>query len=120
MAQRAYLGSPALVVVVVVGLSEIAFEAGAYTILFAVTVEVVDRAAKDVAEAAKKGRWFDKCVLHYDACMATPVGDDIGNHQKMSRCGTCFERCQSTHTWPVHSGNGSCEYWRRGWLVEGK
>lgn len=47
--QRAYLGSPALVVVVVVGLSELVFEAGAYTILFAVTVKVVDKAIDDVA-----------------------------------------------------------------------
>lgn len=55
-AQRSYMGSPAVVVVVVVGLSEIVLEAGAVTILFAVTVKVVDKAIDDVAEAAKSWR----------------------------------------------------------------
>jgi len=54
--QRSYIGSPAVVVVVVVGLSEIVLEAGAVTILFAVTVKVVEKAVDDVAEAAKSWR----------------------------------------------------------------
>lgn len=54
--QRSYIGSPALVVVVIVGLSEIALEAGAYTILFAVTVKVADKAKDDVLDAAKRWR----------------------------------------------------------------
>jgi hypothetical protein len=48
---RAYMGSPAVVVVVAVGLSEIVLEAGAITILFAVTVEVLNEAGKDIADA---------------------------------------------------------------------
>jgi hypothetical protein len=56
MAQRSYIGSPVLVVVVVVGLSEIVLEAGAYTILFAVTVKVLDKAKDDVLDAAKRRR----------------------------------------------------------------
>jgi hypothetical protein len=47
-AQRLYVGNPAVAVIVVVGLSEIVLEAGAYTILFAVTVKVVEKAKDDV------------------------------------------------------------------------
>lgn len=60
--QRMQMGSPAVVVVVVVGLSELVFEAGAYTILFAVTVKVVEKAADDVMDAAK--RWRPKPNLN--------------------------------------------------------
>ena len=54
--QRSYMGSPAIAVIVIVGLSEIALEAGAYTFLFAVTVKVVEKAKDDVIDAAKRWR----------------------------------------------------------------
>jgi len=65
--QRSYLSNPAVVVIVVVGLGEIALEAGAITILFAVTVKVVDKAVDDVAEAAKKWRPRPNKNRCYDA-----------------------------------------------------
>lgn len=115
-AQRSILGSPAVAVVVVVGLSEIVLEAGAYTILFAVTVKVVENAAEDVAELAKRGSWFTKCKAHYAACMATALGGPFGgNHHKSSRCNTCFQRCDFDKSWPTGVGNGTCEYWTPGW-----
>jgi hypothetical protein len=91
-------------------------EAGAYTIMFAVTVKVVEKAATDVAELAKKGKWFNKCVAHYAACMATAMGGPFGgNHQKSSRCNSCFQRCDFDKSWPTGVGNGTCEYWTPGW-----
>lgn len=69
MAQRSYMSSPAVVVVVVVGLSEIVLEAGAVTILFAVTVKVVDKAVDDVAEAAKRWRPKPNKNRCYDAAV---------------------------------------------------
>ncbi len=54
--QRSLVGNPAVVVVVVVEVGEIVLESGAITILFATTVKVLDKAADDVLEAAKKWR----------------------------------------------------------------
>jgi hypothetical protein len=68
--QRSYSSHPAVVVIVVVGLGEIALEAGAITILFAVTVKVVDKAVDDVAEAAKK--WRPKPTLN--RCLDAAAG----------------------------------------------
>ncbi len=103
MAQRSYVGSPALVVVVVVGLSEIVLEAGAATILFAVTVKVVDKAVDDVAELAKQRRiWRDQCTDDYTDCIASPAGRARGNHWNMTRCGSCREVCERTGKWPSH------------------
>ncbi len=58
MAQRTQFGSPAVVVVVVVevALAELVLEAGAFTILFGVTVQLVDKVADDVVEAARRYR----------------------------------------------------------------
>lgn len=54
--QRSYIGNPVVVVVVVVEVGEIILEAGAITILFATTVKVVEKAADDVLDAAKRRR----------------------------------------------------------------
>lgn len=54
--QRSYMGNPVVVVVVVVEVGEIILEAGAITILFATTVKVVEKAADDVLDAAKRWR----------------------------------------------------------------
>ncbi|UQA56099.1 hypothetical protein [Polyangium aurulentum] len=110
---RAYMGSPAVVVVVAVGLSEIVLEAGAITILLAVTVEVVNEAGKDIAEAARRKPWEKKCLDHYEACMRTTVADEDGNHWTESRCGNCYSTCRDKKAWPAKVGNGSCDYWSR-------
>jgi hypothetical protein len=98
---RAYMGSPAVVVIVVVGLSELVLEAGAYTILFAVTVELVNEAGKDIAEAARRRRTKkDECTDAYVACMDSKVGDELGNTWNESRCGTCRNWCDKNNSWP--------------------
>ncbi len=116
--QRSLVGSPAVIVVggVVIVVSELVLEAGAYTIMFAVTVKVVEKAAEDVAELAKRGSWFTKCKAHYAACVATALGGPFGgNHHKSSRCNTCFQRCDFDKSWPTGVGNGTCEYWTPAW-----
>jgi hypothetical protein len=121
MAQRSYIGSPVLVVVVVVGLSEIVLEAGAYTILFAVTVKVLDKAKDDVAEVLKRTPITDgddnknDCAERYAVCMATHVSRKDGNHWQQTRCGNCLLLCTSKNSWPSAVGNGSCEYWTPRW-----
>jgi hypothetical protein len=57
-AQRSLMGSPVVIVVagVTIIVSELVLEAGAITILFAVTVKVVEKAVDDVAELAKRRR----------------------------------------------------------------
>jgi len=119
--QRSYMGNPAVAVIVVIGLSEIVLEAGAYTILFAVTVKVVDKAKDDVVDALKRIPITDgednkdDCAEHFAACIATPVARQSGNHWKQTRCGICLAVCVSKKSWPSEVGNGSCEYRQRGW-----
>jgi len=109
--QRSLVSNPAVVVIVVVGLGEIAIEAGAYTILFGVSVKVLQKVAEDVAEGGKA-----HCAAHYAACMATSVAKKNGNHWRQSRCGNCASVCvQNEGSWPTDVGNGSCEYWQPNW-----
>jgi hypothetical protein len=114
-AQRSFMGNPAVAVVVIVGLSELVFEAGAYTILFAVSVKVVEKAAKDIAEKVEEEGWKAKGAAHYATCMATTVAGKSGNHWQQTRCGICLAACTEENGWPDEVGNGSCEYWRRNW-----
>lgn len=113
--QRTLLGSPVVVVVVVVGMSEVVLEAGAYTILFAVTVKVVEKVGKDIAEKVEEEGWKAQCIAHYVACMGTATAAKAGNHIKQTRCGICLAICKNKETWPSDAGNGSCEYWQRNW-----
>jgi hypothetical protein len=101
---RAYMGSPAVVVVVAVGLSEIVLEAGAITILFAVTVEVVNEAGKDIAEAARRRKSKkDACTDGYEECKKSDVADEPGNNRNESRCATCRNKCEKdNYVWPSH------------------
>jgi len=108
--QRSYMGSPAVAVVVVVRLSELVLEAGAYTILFAVTVKVVEKAAEDVAEEG----WKAVCIAKYAACVAASARKS-GNHWGESRCNTCMNECLNKREWPSYIGNGSCEFWKPNW-----
>jgi len=106
LAQRSYMGNPAVVVLVVVGLSEIVLEAGAYTILFAVTVKVVDKAKDDVVEALKRrppitdGEDDKECVDGYERCILSGGGGTRGNHLGTSSCETCLRVCQNKGGWP--------------------
>ena len=106
-AQRLYLGNPAVAAVVVVGLSEIVLEAGAYTILFGVTVKVLEKAVED--------GWKAVCIAKYAACIAAVGTWKRGNHLGASRCNTCMEACLDVHEWPSSIGNGSCEFWKPKW-----
>jgi hypothetical protein len=118
-AQRSLMGSPVVIVVagVAIVVSELVLEAGAYTIMFAVTVKVVEKAVDDVADALKKQRnWKDECSAHFALCSATNVVRQDGNHWQQTRCGICARVCVQTEgSWPSEVGNGSCEYWLRGW-----
>lgn len=110
--QSSLVGHPAVIVVagVTIVVSELVLEAGATTILFSVTVEVIDKAAKDVAELAKRG--FKKCMSHYTGCMATGLSNPFrGNHWSASHCNGCFERCQIDGVWPDAVGGKTCVYW---------
>ena len=109
--QRSYMGNPAVAVVVVVGLSEIVLEAGAYTVLFGVTVKVLEKAAEDVEEEG----WKAACIAKYAACIAAVGTFKRGNHLGISRCASCLEACKEEQSWPSDIGNGSCEFWKRNW-----
>lgn len=113
-AQRSMVGSPVIVVIVVeVALVELILEAGAYTILFATTVEAVDRAAKDVADFAKRRRQKkDKCTDHYEECIGSDLARDEGRHIRDTRCAACASVCVDNNgEWPSQVGSGSCNYW---------
>lgn len=110
--QRKLVGHPVVIVIagVTIVVGEVALEAGAYTILFAVSVELIDKASKDVAELAKRG--FKKCVTHYTRYMATGLSNPFkGNHWSASHCNGCFERCQTDGVWPAAVGGKTCIYW---------
>jgi hypothetical protein len=112
-AQRSLVSSPVVVVVagVTIVVTELMLEAGAYTLLFAVTVKVVEKAAEDV----KEDGWKAVCIAKYAACIAAVGTFKRGNHLGASRCNTCMERCLDDHEWPSSIGNGSCEFWKRNW-----
>jgi hypothetical protein len=115
--QRNLVGHPVVLVVegVTIVVGEVALEAGAITVLFVVTVTVIDKAEKDVAEKIEEEGFKAKCAAHYATCMATAFAGKRGNHKKQSRCGICARVCVKTEVWPSAVGNGSCEYWQRNW-----
>lgn len=103
-----YIGSPIVVAGVVIVFSELVLEAGAYTIMFAVTVKVVDEAAKDLADVARRYPKADddeddnECTNGYVRCIDSGGGTARGNHWNMSRCGSCLEVCRNQKSWPSH------------------
>ncbi len=113
---RSFVASPVVVVIVVVELTEVVFEAAAYSFLFAVSMEVVKVAEKDIADAARRRKpKNDECTDSYVECMGTPVSGEDGNTWKQTRCGNCRDRCRLDNAWPTEVGNGSCQYWQRNW-----
>jgi hypothetical protein len=84
-AQRTLVGNPAVVVLVVVGLGEIVFEAGAYTVMVGVTVQVVGHAMAKLNERCRKVR--ENCI---DSCTNSdlPTGTYSGDpyHACLRRC----------------------------------
>jgi hypothetical protein len=111
-AQRSLMGSPVVIVVagVAIVVSELVIEAGTITILFAVTVKVVEKAVDDVAELAKRKRdkQWDECLNRYEACVAGPLYREEGKHIKDSRCGLCVGLCRKTGLWPAFVDLGPC------------
>ena len=99
-AQRSNMGSPLIVVVgVAVGLSEVVLEAGAFTILFAITVELAADAVKEL------------CLDHYVACVASNTFGGRGRHIRDSKCSLCMDVCIiNKGEWPAEVGSGPCAY----------
>jgi hypothetical protein len=87
IAQRAHMSSPVVVVVgVAVIVTEVVLEAGAYTILFATTVSLLDKAARDLAELAKSKH--DRCVSQCLHLLPSPSGD-----LQSSEYRKCYREC---------------------------
>lgn len=89
-AQRTLMSSPVVVVVgVTIIVTEVVLEAGAYTILFATTVSLIDKAAKDVAELAKgRPNKHDRCVAQCLHLLPSPSGD-----LQSSEYRKCYREC---------------------------
>lgn len=100
--QKKLLGSPVVVVVgVTIVVSEVVLEAGAITILFATTVELIDRAAKDVAELAKKTKWQRHCQAMLTTCLGTSLQKLPGRVRGAGRCIACWDECKANEgVWP--------------------
>jgi hypothetical protein len=88
-------------VIVVVELAEVVFETAAYSFLFAVSMEVVKVAEKDIADAARRRRpKKDECTDGYVDCMDSSISKELGNTWNETRCATCRDLCQRTNSWP--------------------
>lgn len=102
VAQRSLMGSPVVIVVagVVIVVSELALEAGAYTVLFAVTVKMADKAKDDVLEALRRRRWWENdCQRRLTECLLSSIGSHWGDVHGTTRCVMCFKRCNE-NGWP--------------------
>ncbi len=113
--QKKLMGHPIVIVVagVTIVVGEVMLEAGAITILTAVSVELIDKASKDVAEMAKRRR--PSCLDHYVACVASKLYWEQGMHIRNTRCNLCRVWCANNNeTWPsqVPHGDGyaACNY----------
>lgn len=118
--QRSAMGSPVVVVLgVTIVLADLVIEAGAITLIFTLAIEILDDAAKDIAEAGRRRRWKEDCIDNYARCMSTPVANDPGNHWRHSRCAQCLVICKKDEKWPesvgAWEGSGSCDYRKPGW-----
>lgn len=107
--QKKLMGSPVVIVVagVTVIVTEVMLEAGAITILFATTVTLIDKAAKDVAELISQRAW-NKCLAEYENCVAGKRYYEEGRHIRDSRCGACIMICRGTGKWPAATSLGPC------------
>jgi hypothetical protein len=92
--------NPLIIVGVAVLLGEAAIEAGAYTILLAVSVELVHTAVKDVKAM---------CLDYYVACVASDFYRRMGRGAGDSRCNLCRDVCvDNKGEWPLKVGSGRC------------
>lgn len=109
--QKKLMGSPVVVVVgVTVVVTEVFLEAGAITILFATTVTLIDKAAKDVAELARRKR-KDRCTDYYEKCVESSLWRQYGRHEWDSLCSLCASVCFANNgTWPSMVGVKDCNY----------
>lgn len=97
--QRQFMGSPVIIVIagVTIVVTELVLEAGATTILFAVTVEVIDKAIRDMR---RRPRWKRNCDEKLAECLLSSLGRLWGNVKGSSRCVMCYDRCDEDG-WPL-------------------
>lgn len=100
--QKKLMGSPVVVVVgVTVIVTEVMLEAGAITILFATTVTLIDKAARDVMELARRKRWENECNRLRTLCLGTSIQPLPGSVYGSGRCLMCAEQCKKDEgIWP--------------------
>jgi hypothetical protein len=117
-AQRSNMGSPLILVVgVAIGLSELMFEAGAYTILFAISVELVQETAKDIAETLRlREQAKEDCDREMASCFLSATASKRGSVKGAHRCEWCWEACMRNEgNWPSQAdtsiGKVRCDYW---------
>ncbi len=108
-----------IVVGIVILLGEFVVEYGGYTILFAVTLDLVHEAVKDVAEALRlRGQAKKDCDREMANCFLTETADKSGSVKGGHRCEWCWDACmRNGGNWPSRAdtsiGTVRCDYWRR-------
>jgi hypothetical protein len=108
-----------IVVGIVILLGEFVVEYGGYTILFAVTLDLVHEAVEDIADVLRLRDQADEdCEREFASCMLTETADRYGSVHGSRRCLWCKEAClRNGGNWPSRApatvGTVSCDYWRR-------
>jgi hypothetical protein len=110
------MANPAIALEVAILLGEFAAQHGGKVVLYSVTVEVLSAAAiAAVTVYLTKTRKKKSCTEHLQACLDTPMNDEVGNNWNTRRCKTCFDICRPSNQWPTSvpffNDVGSCEYW---------
>ena len=108
-----------LIVGVLIVLGEFAAQYGGYVILFAVTVELVDTAVKDIAGVLRREDEIkEDCRHEFQKCLLSDTADEYGSVEGSSRCEWCLQACtRNGGNWPFRApkavGWVRCDYWRR-------
>jgi hypothetical protein len=110
------VANPAIALEVAILLGEFAAQHGGKVVLYSVTVEVLSAAAIAAATVyLTKTRKKKTCTEHLQACLDTPMNDEVGNNWNTRRCKTCFDICRPSNQWPISvplfNDVGNCEYW---------
>ncbi len=112
---RDALGTPAIVVLgVTIVFTDLVIEAGGITIIFALSMDLANTIAKDLADVirrtpADEDEEKNECLDGYVRCTESPAAGKDGNNWNEQRCATCFRVCRSEGAWPYHvpmSGRG--------------
>lgn len=105
-----------IVVGIVILLGEFVVEYGGYTILFAVTLDLVHEAIKTIQEKVQEEDENKKqCDAELTACLLTSLADLDGNVYRSSRCVMCYDGCLANNgVWPYRMMKGTrwatCDY----------